>query len=210
MRATSAAPTYFKSFFHEPTKITFNDGGIKFNNPIFIADNERKLVWPDLAEQDPDILLSIGTGYNSKAKANTSNPGPRSKIGMEGYVRRMLRIALDAIQGNLDCEATWRDFISRLPKNDEKCRKYARLNPDFENTLPRLDDVKQIDYLQTRTKQTFSSNPGWYEPIAETLIASLFYFEMDGGGVAVEEEGIMVWRCQGTTKLCILRQISFF
>jgi hypothetical protein len=59
--ATSAAPSYFKPFEHGPTKRTYLDGAIYHNNPVRLLHRERKLLWPDVADQDPDIFLSIGT-----------------------------------------------------------------------------------------------------------------------------------------------------
>lgn len=195
LRATSAAPTYFKSFFHDATKITFNDGGIKYNNPVSLSDNERKILWPSLAKHDPDLLLSIGTGFDGGANTPQTNPGPRSIAGIEGYLRRMLRIALDAIQDNLDCENAWLKFTRKLQinENDERKRKYRRLNPDFTGSLPKIDDVTQIDDLEKKTKQTFLQYPAIYESIADTLIASLFYFEM----CLVIQTGPGGWACRG-------------
>ena len=34
------------------------------NNPARVANRERKLIWPEAFEEDPDILLSLGTGQN--------------------------------------------------------------------------------------------------------------------------------------------------
>ncbi len=67
-RATSAAPTYFKPFFHKASKQVYQDGGLYHNNPIEIADIERKLIWPEMEHQYPDIVLSLGTGFNPASK----------------------------------------------------------------------------------------------------------------------------------------------
>lgn len=63
-RATSAAPPFFKAFEHEASKQVYHDGAIYYNNPVKVAYNERKILWPDIAKNEPDILLSIGTGQN--------------------------------------------------------------------------------------------------------------------------------------------------
>jgi patatin-like phospholipase/acyl hydrolase len=70
--ATSAAPTYFKPFMHEATKRTYLDGAIYHNNPVRLAHRERKLLWPDIANRDPDIFLSIGTGQHEALRARDS------------------------------------------------------------------------------------------------------------------------------------------
>ena len=62
--ATSAAPPYFKPFQHEMTKNIYFDGALYHNNPVEVASRERKLIWPDVADKHPDIMLSLGTGKN--------------------------------------------------------------------------------------------------------------------------------------------------
>jgi hypothetical protein len=64
--ATSAAPPYFKAFWHGPSDRYFYDGGFYNNNPVKIVQQERRLLWPDVADRPPDICLSIGTGQNKR------------------------------------------------------------------------------------------------------------------------------------------------
>lgn len=63
--ATSAAPTFFKEFAKNGK--TYLDGALHHNNPVRVANNERKLLWPDVANAHPDLLLSIGTAMNKHA-----------------------------------------------------------------------------------------------------------------------------------------------
>lgn len=60
--ATSAAPSFFKPFVHPRTSQIFLDGALYHNNPTWVVNRERKLLWPDVAEKHPDVFLSIGTG----------------------------------------------------------------------------------------------------------------------------------------------------
>lgn len=62
--ATSAAPTYFKPFKHGNGR-SFLDGALYNNNPVNVAQRERKLLWPDVNDQHPDVLLSVGTGQDA-------------------------------------------------------------------------------------------------------------------------------------------------
>jgi hypothetical protein len=39
---------------------------VYYNNPVKVANNERKILWPDVAEAPPDIILSVGTGMNGQ------------------------------------------------------------------------------------------------------------------------------------------------
>lgn len=61
--ATSAAPSLFKPFktARFPYK-AYLDGALYHNNPASVANHESKFLWPDVAENPPDILLSLGTG----------------------------------------------------------------------------------------------------------------------------------------------------
>jgi hypothetical protein len=62
--ATSAAPSFFKPFKCEANGRHYLDGALYHNNPVKVANHERRLLWPDIAENPPDIILSIGTGKN--------------------------------------------------------------------------------------------------------------------------------------------------
>lgn len=84
-RCTSAAPTYFQQYFHSPTKRTFVDGALRFNNPIVMSEWERRLVWaPETGQpQDtkmPDIMLSVGAGV--QARALRASADPRNAINL--------------------------------------------------------------------------------------------------------------------------------
>ena len=63
--ATSAAPSFFKPF-QSFDSATYLDGAIYYNNPVKVANSERKLLWPDVADAPPDIILSVGTGMNRR------------------------------------------------------------------------------------------------------------------------------------------------
>jgi len=212
LRATTAAPRYFKSFYHKATHHTFNDGGIKFNNPVALANEERKLIWPESRTQDPDILLSIGTAFDSSAARQPLEPGPQAKLGLKGFAMKMFKIAIDTLQDVLDCERSWVTFLESVGiQNDdaERRRKYWRLNPDLNQirtetnsiglavTLPKLDEVDEMDVLVSHTLCIFRGSPKLRD-VKATLVSSLFYFEWcnmeeagDGGPIAVEG----IFRC---------------
>lgn len=68
--AATAAPNYFRKFKHidslgHPTE--YLDGALYFNNPVRVAFNERRFLWPDMADRPPDIVLSLGTGKNGRS-----------------------------------------------------------------------------------------------------------------------------------------------
>ena len=72
--ATSAAPSYFKPFIHEATERTYLDGALYHNNPVRLVRSEAQLLWPDVADEHPDILLSIGTGQDRHQTKSQEHP----------------------------------------------------------------------------------------------------------------------------------------
>jgi predicted acylesterase/phospholipase RssA len=87
--ATSAAPSYFKPFTNEKTKRVYLDGALYYNNPVEVANRERMLIWPDVAEKHPDVILSLGTGQNaSKIKEELENEIKKDSYGVKFDPRR--------------------------------------------------------------------------------------------------------------------------
>ena len=94
---------------------------------------------------------------------------------------------------SLDGERTWRDSINRL--DDERRRKYFRLNVELPTTEPHLDDVTQMDGLREsvrlqpqRTKDV--------EDVLFALLATSFYFELDD--LPVFRSGL--YACKGSIR----------
>lgn len=65
--ATAAATPFFKPFVHPVTEETYLDGAFHNNNPAKVGNRERQLLWPDVQDNHPDVLLSIGTSQNQQA-----------------------------------------------------------------------------------------------------------------------------------------------
>ena len=99
-RATSAAPTYFKPFVNDRTHRGYLDGAIYHKNPVEVANDERRLIWPDERDLHPDILLSIGTGHFGEAR------GPFDTAKKASNKRRTL----------------WHRDMDAPPKPDERTR----------------------------------------------------------------------------------------
>ncbi|KAK3934638.1 hypothetical protein QBC46DRAFT_347432 [Diplogelasinospora grovesii] len=64
VRATTAAPGFFRPFTKKETGQGFVDGAVYHNNPAYVAFEESRLLWPDVRHCLPDIILSLGTGHN--------------------------------------------------------------------------------------------------------------------------------------------------
>ncbi|THW57327.1 hypothetical protein D6D20_08067 [Aureobasidium pullulans] len=176
-RATSAAPLYFTPFNHAGSKQTYYDGGVHHNNPVKIADSERKLIWPDLKE--PDVTISVGTGHNltklEKRKAAAFKPTATRGIIAQGVF--LAKMAKDHIAVSLDSEQTWKDFLASSKKSDDRFR-YVRLNTSFPTDPPLLDDLSMLSELREMAKKQFA---GQYQTnmLALKLVATSFYFQPD-------------------------------
>jgi len=141
---------------------------------------EQKKLWPHLANTDPDILLSIGTGVEQYATTNRRDqPGPKNEAGFRGFAMGLIRLASDTIQDGMDSEKMWDTFLKSVvtPSGDdgEKLRKYRRLNAKFED-VPKLDQVERMAEFQDCTRRNFADSAD-IRSVAATLIATLFYLE---------------------------------
>jgi len=187
-RATSAAPRIFKPFGHEQTGQTFQDGAIYYNCPIEVAMAERKLVWPDMAESSPDMVLSIGTSYNKKSpKKSPINPSV-SNWGVVTHWKQLAKIAIDHVQSTLDSEMTWTKFVRGLSGGDLVTERYVRLNLPLEQDPPRLDEVSAMTDLQDRTATHWTMRRNEIKAVADRLLATAFYFETAPDLTTVNED----------------------
>lgn len=179
-RASSAAPSYFKPFFHEKSKQIYFDGGPYNNNPIYIADRERKLLWPTLKDREPDIVVSVGTAYSDEPKQKRGNKFSRQpQTGIFSYRDNMQKFAKDVVSNCLDGEQAWSRYLdTRNPDEDNKGR-YVRLNVRLDSHPPKLDDVGAMEILRLQTRSSFSNNPVIVQAACK-LVASSFYFEPCG------------------------------
>ena len=165
----------FKPFCHGPSKQVYTDGAIYHNNPIQIADKERKLIWPDLENELPDVVISVGTSYNSTVLTSTEKvSSPRS--GMFSYARSLSRIAADHIASALDSEKAWHSYMTVLSPPSSHRAKYVRLNPQLNEDPPRFDEVERMPYIQEKVRE-MSGSDSRIQKLALRMIASSFYFE---------------------------------
>ncbi len=183
-RATSAAPLYYKPFIKAATGVAFTDGGLYHNCPAWIAHHERRVLWDDATNQDPDMFLSIGTGVGSQDVARgagdaapTAKPVRRPTAG----IVYAMRTGYTILDDQLNCEKTWREYLATqsvaLP---EQARRTMRLNVRFPGVRPKLDEVKSLADVEEQARESAARNPDVRE-IAHRLVASSFYFEKQAG-----------------------------
>lgn len=199
-RATSAAPPYFKPFIKNETKSSYLDGALYHNNPVWIAHHERKLIWSDIVDKQPDIFISIGTGHHSSANikdktlehrrlfrrptdasANSEfvpiQPRNRTASKFPLFPGQLWNTVAGRFDNILNCNKTWNDFrIDILEPYSDSRRRYIRLNPDLRYKVPSLDEVDQLDNLRKVVAREMQANTKIQE-VAHRLIASSFFFE---------------------------------
>lgn len=151
LRATSAAPTYFKA--EQVNDSVFADGGLTANNPSEIAVTEAKTLWPN---RKIDLILSVGTGK------------PKNSLGSENLLPLFNEI-VDVTTNSSLIHHRLRSWVA-ITLSKSEGTKLVRLNPRElgsiplnESRLPVLEDMmkKTIEYIEKQT--------GKVESIAKAL-----------------------------------------
>lgn len=197
-RATSAAPRYFKPFRSPNTMKEYWDGALYHNNPIIVANHERRLLWPDVATSHPDIVLSIGTGHKRpEGNQATSETSPLSCTTLEPQRlesnakkewahkprwAQLWGVLVHRVRDILDSDRRWDDFLRDIDSgsNTVTQQRYQRINVDLGRDPPELDDVNEVEWMKTQTENKLRSTPHYrlqIREIAHQLIASCFFFE---------------------------------
>jgi hypothetical protein len=168
---------------------------VENSNPVRIADNERRFIWPNISESSRDIIISLGTGYSSnyegEAEQNSALPKALKPLGQMGLVAKLAMLRL-VLQNTTNCQKLWRDFRQSLSDDTHLLTKCHRVNVPYGRgqTLCKLDDVSKIDATQAealaflhRTSKSLSPSiqeqfSTHLDSIARQLLASLFYFQL--------------------------------
>ncbi|KAK4644276.1 hypothetical protein QC761_0050990 [Podospora bellae-mahoneyi] len=84
---------------------TSSHEGLHYNCPAWVAHHERQILWKNFQYQQPDVLLSLGTGLGTSKDAVTTQVPQPTKRGF----RNLVNIILGMVQGQLNSEKTWDD-----------------------------------------------------------------------------------------------------
>ncbi|KAM3064705.1 hypothetical protein ACMFMF_011797 [Clarireedia jacksonii] len=143
---------------------TFQDGGLKYNNPVKPGLREVARIWKD---EECDLVLSLGTGFR-KTLLPTRAPDVRNLL-QDGAVARLYRASMSSL--SLDGDTNWKDHWYSL--NQETKDRQFRLDISLDEE-PNLDDVDQMSNLQSIVRR----NTGNLRDIARALKAVSFFFEL--------------------------------
>ena len=177
------------------------DGALYHNNPVRVADFERRLIWPDSKFSPPDILLSLGTSCNSNNLQEARKSLPYHQQKPDGMPTRsssggtqehtsnkvpemskVIKILKNRVENTLEAEISWLEFISDIDaREDEDARqRYWRINPKLAEAPPAVDDVQKLPLLRHRSHQIIKHADLQRQigEIARRLVASSFYLEV--------------------------------
>lgn len=199
-RATSAAPTYFKPLRSTRNGKSYVDGALYHNNPVQLADFERKLLWPDTLGFPPDILVSIGTACKDKRELdkeakqnlhmiddvfkpkqiNVHRPRIHYKSATRLVIKsaKMLRNRMNSV---LDTERAWHSFLATISNGKSSTiGRFYRVNPAIQKDPPALDDTSKLAGLQREVRASLQSQDmvNTIRDIAQRLVAASFYFKI--------------------------------
>lgn len=179
-RCTSAAPSYFKPKLLRSFG-TFQDGGLKYNNPVRPGLREVRRIWGD---DECDVVLSIGTGFKSKLVSPISS-NVRNFL-QDGALARFYRASMQSL--SLNGQLSWEDHWHGL--GEEAKKRHFRLNLPLVGEEPALDDVDKMQYLYDQIQHQL----GDMEDIVRAFKAAAFFFELDG--LPTLENGLYL--CRGS------------
>ncbi|RBA12945.1 hypothetical protein FPRO05_13999 [Fusarium proliferatum] len=170
-RSTSAAPVIFPTFTIDGVG-TFQDGAMWRNNPADVALS----LAPALMQGHclPDILLSIGTGFEKVPQRShrERQPPARSTIPVIDLLRRLCAFMGDNIA--TDGEKFHNHIMAG---RSDVGSWFRRLNVPLSEGCPSIDDASSIPRLMDEAAAHFKSNPTMQE-VMDSIISSFFYFEL--------------------------------
>ncbi|OTA56311.1 FabD/lysophospholipase-like protein [Hypoxylon sp. EC38] len=190
-RATSAMSPYFKPFRKTETGNQYIDGGLRQACPVWVAHQEMNLIWSDVANSPPDIVLSVGAGCI--VRNEDSFRGDRSSLGIDSSSKTTTPPAKligksSSTMGNLadyqKRSRTWDQFMARrsssnLLETAEDTSRYIRISPELNIRAPRFDDIQRLDEVEREAEEVLQQNMAEIKEVAHRLVASAFFFEKD-------------------------------
>ncbi|KAF2756983.1 hypothetical protein EJ05DRAFT_49848 [Pseudovirgaria hyperparasitica] len=182
-RATSAAPRFFKSYHHEKSQKAYVDGAVYHNNPVKLADNERKILFPEW--ENADLIVSLGTSFSRQLHRAESEKIQAAQRGVVSHGKLMINLVKNHMATSLDCQNAWEEFLAHQPDSIKYSPKFIRINPELSGSVPALDAVKDMSALRNNVR-VMLQNDTRIKQLALMLVCSSFYFECKTACIAQE------------------------
>ncbi|EHA21850.1 hypothetical protein ASPNIDRAFT_134447, partial [Aspergillus niger ATCC 1015] len=115
------------------------DGGVTANCPLRAALRESQIIWPSRTQ--PDLVVSIGTGYTPEGPANEAERAGQQIRG--GFIARAVRTFLSS--SAVDGRRGWLDAWDGVPESIRP--DVFRLDQAITGSLPELDDTRALEDL---------------------------------------------------------------
>ena len=145
-RATSAAPTFFKSVRFGVPPSAWVDAGFGFNNPARLVLNEAAKIWRD--ENDYfdrnriGCLVSLGTGFPTVARLETGR--------LQNEIPSRLGIPVDVIKA-MQSTITNTEPVANELRDDLTDEVYFRFNVEQGLQAVELFDYEKLEIVKVDT-----------------------------------------------------------
>jgi len=163
-------PTIFRDFRHLSSNRVYHGGNSEYNNPVELADLERKLIWPDTEHSPPDILISVGAGYDISIERPRQSNNWRLKPKPDD------RVLLDPVKSSSDAQDIWDHYHDSFLAGPRDKSRYIRLNMPVNGPVPKLDDVDDMAAYKREIQTVLRRHT--LTPYAQQIIASCFFFDI--------------------------------
>jgi hypothetical protein len=179
--ATSAAPFYLPPFRKQPENADYIDGAVYANCPAKVAIEEVGKLFPNEGTS-VDILLSLGTGHQTKKKPKIP------KAIRYGVFIPLLHM----FERQMNTGEIWDDLLAHSTAH-VKARLH-RLNPEIQGHLGDYVDINHHEELKHLLDSvgdwTKAGGDAYISKICRILIANLFFFEPDPENLPKEGNAI--------------------
>ena len=150
--------------------------------------------------EEPDFVVSIGTGGPVEGKPDTNTDAMDNNWKNKAFLR-LCRMFLEKMRDR------------KIRQNFQMHPRYHRLDIEFDQAEPRLDDTKSMSKLKLKV-ETDNSMSKTIDGVARCMVASLFYFELDSKPDNVEGKSVGTGHIQCSIRRrnpafpLLLRQLS--
>ena len=165
---------------------TFQDGGLRHNNPINIAMWENQALWPH--KTVTDVVLSLGTGSDLRNSLQSPQASLSRNCFQDSFLPRVYRSFMTSIDG----ECVWGELQNRLQA--DMAEAFFRFNLFLKEKEPEIDDVGCMDQLRQTTAEQLTDR----DEVAGAclaLLASCFYWELMSKPTWLAD--VQAFRCVG-------------